>query len=441
MASEPEPPLIGKLVGARIREARKARNFTQSQLAGKDFSVSYISAIERGQIHPSLRALEIFAQRLGLSSKDLLVASSEGEAALVGTVAERDREEADWQLLVAHILLLQRAFTGSIQLLQELVSKTSTASQKGRAFYLLALARARLDQWQESDHALSEAARLVKGPTSQLALRIRHLQGIVHAHIHTHAQGMELHQQSLERLEAQQLPDVFLKGEVFAQMGYLLLHLDSIDKASEMLAKALQQTQALAPSELADIYYELSRLEANEYFQAALYAYKSLYLSSNIAGQSRHRELHHMLGRTLLQGDRDQALAYLVNTAGEVPRDPLVQASALVHLALWELAGNNVAEAKNHANQAQSLLASSGDNIIAADALLAQGKVEYAQKRYKAGDAHFEAGLAMLERLEAREDLAEQFASYAQALENRGDFRRAIEYWKKAYETRRKMLR
>ena len=73
MPYEPAHQQMGKSVGARLKEARLAKKYTQSQLAAGDFSVSYISAIERGQIHPSLRALEIFALRLGLTSKDLLV--------------------------------------------------------------------------------------------------------------------------------------------------------------------------------------------------------------------------------------------------------------------------------------------------------------------------------------------------------------------------------
>ncbi|MGZ6365810.1 MAG: helix-turn-helix domain-containing protein, partial [Ktedonobacteraceae bacterium] len=72
MASQSEYQKLGQSVGAKLRAARLARKLTQSQLAQPDFSVSYVSAIERGQIQPSLRALEIFAQRLGVSSTELL---------------------------------------------------------------------------------------------------------------------------------------------------------------------------------------------------------------------------------------------------------------------------------------------------------------------------------------------------------------------------------
>src|SRR5216110_1240866 len=84
----PEAPSnkIGKSVGEKLRAARVAQHYTQSQLAAPDFSVSYISAIERGQIHPSLRALEILARRLDLSSTDFLPEKSQDTSAGNGDV-------------------------------------------------------------------------------------------------------------------------------------------------------------------------------------------------------------------------------------------------------------------------------------------------------------------------------------------------------------------
>src|SRR5690242_10607450 len=59
-------------LGQRLRQARLARNLTQGELAASQYSVSYISAVERGQIRPSLGALEKLAQRLQVSVADLL---------------------------------------------------------------------------------------------------------------------------------------------------------------------------------------------------------------------------------------------------------------------------------------------------------------------------------------------------------------------------------
>src|SRR5579859_1879410 len=61
-------------IGQRVRRARLSRNLTQSELAKGDFSVSYISAVERGQIRPSLGALERLATRLQVPLSELLTA-------------------------------------------------------------------------------------------------------------------------------------------------------------------------------------------------------------------------------------------------------------------------------------------------------------------------------------------------------------------------------
>ena len=75
---------VGKAVAARvgsnIREVRTKLSLTQSQLASPEFSISYISAIERGKIRPSLKALSILAKRLDVPLTFLLEGSPGGAA-------------------------------------------------------------------------------------------------------------------------------------------------------------------------------------------------------------------------------------------------------------------------------------------------------------------------------------------------------------------------
>src|SRR5204863_4783586 len=105
MSTEDSHSQMGQSVGGRIRAARQAKKYTQSQLAVPDFSVSYISAIERGQIHPSLRALEILATRLGLSSTQLLPNRGQAEDRLSDSpdLTARDNDETDLTLLQAQL--------------------------------------------------------------------------------------------------------------------------------------------------------------------------------------------------------------------------------------------------------------------------------------------------------------------------------------------------
>jgi len=54
-------------IGEYIRQARRQRNLTQTELGGNRFSKSYVSAVERDKIEASRNALLFFAEQLGLS--------------------------------------------------------------------------------------------------------------------------------------------------------------------------------------------------------------------------------------------------------------------------------------------------------------------------------------------------------------------------------------
>lgn len=59
-------------LGQRVRAARVAKGWTQTQLAGEDMSVGYVSRIESGQRRPNGQTLEALASRLGVPTEHLL---------------------------------------------------------------------------------------------------------------------------------------------------------------------------------------------------------------------------------------------------------------------------------------------------------------------------------------------------------------------------------
>src|SRR6266581_3992272 len=157
MASEYSANKIGKTVGERLRAARIAKSYTQSQLAAPDFSVSYISAIERGQIHPSLRALEILATRLGLSSTQLLPNRGQAEDRLSDTsdLSARDDNEADLSLIQAHIDIQRDEPQDAIAALEKLSAKRLTRPQQLQRGYFLGWAHFKAAHYQECEYTLS----------------------------------------------------------------------------------------------------------------------------------------------------------------------------------------------------------------------------------------------------------------------------------------------
>ena len=128
---------VGKAVAARvgsnIREVRTKLSLTQAQLAAPEFSISYISAIERGKIRPSLKALSILAKRLDVPLTFLLEGSPAGaaEARAVGySPADSGPDQRiDVELLQADVLLQQHEYARANELLAPIQPERITTEQ------------------------------------------------------------------------------------------------------------------------------------------------------------------------------------------------------------------------------------------------------------------------------------------------------------------------
>src|SRR5690349_9066561 len=93
---------LAEHVGRRIRKARQERGLTQEALAGPEFTKGYVSALERGTVRPSLKALQVFARRLNVEIIDLLAAREETDA---GPELRAAEDELGYQLNYAAMLI------------------------------------------------------------------------------------------------------------------------------------------------------------------------------------------------------------------------------------------------------------------------------------------------------------------------------------------------
>ncbi len=275
-------------------------------------------------------------------------------------------------------------------------------------------------------------------------MRLLLLQSVTHASLQDHGQGLALYQNNQELLESSQNQDVYYRSEMYAQLGLHYLRIERVSEAQDMLLKALEAVNTQTNAQRIETYMQNGQqlAESGDYTEATLCLYKCLHLLGMLKNEQHRSELFHALGRAMLVSKQAETRAYLEQALEqpETLQDAQFQASARVHLAMWLLEHGEAAEARKQAQQARTLLSSDVDSIIAADAQLVSGKIEYAQKHYKAGDIYFEAGLAMLERLNHREDLADNAAQYAQLLEQHGDVHRAVAYWKKAFDSRKRLF-
>jgi tetratricopeptide (TPR) repeat protein len=436
---------FGQTVGAKLRAARLAKKYTQSQLAQPDFSVSYISAIERGQIQPSLRALEILARRLELNATDLLPLHG---ALIIDSPATGSapmpEEERELTLLEAQIVLHQNNPERAIELLRSLLAKKGENQQDVALCSLLGQAYLESGSLQESEQFLAEAARQARETADPLYPHILSLQGSVYAAMRNTEQAVQLQRESQAFLEQSGITEnIFFLAQMYASLGLSYSRQGQAEKALRMFEQALAKLRVRdSCQQLQSTYKDLARQygEKEAPRLATLYTYKWLAADFSFRLPYIRSEIHHFLGRALLKERPDEAYSYLLTLFQEAGErdDRLTQASAAVHFASWFAARGELNKAATHAREAWELADTFGETLIGADALLLQGEIAYTQKEYEIGDQYFESGLAMLTHLGEEEELTEHLAHYARLLEERGSVEKAILYWKRAYQNRQK---
>lgn len=435
--------LIGRQVGARLRDARLAKKYTQSQLAHPDFSVSYISAIERGQIQPSLRALEILANKLEIHSTDLLP-QSQPLAAELSSVEKKAQEEEQFEILLleAQIAMHQGQSAQTVALLGELVRQREAFSRESVYHTLLGQAYLAGGAVQESEQLLACTLAEAADP---LYPQILELQVTAYTAMRNTEQALQLRRASLAYLGSREGPPVnpLFGARLYSSLAQHHSFLGQFARAAEMLRQAQRALEARGTERR---HLALSQQLAKTYQEqgyerlAALYRQRCIQLDIQSHLRGLRGEIHHRLGYIFFKQGSDEAYTSLLASSQEAitRRDSLAQASAHVHLANWLLARGEQGRAEQYISEAQRLANLSGETLVAADVQFLCSELTYLQQDYAAADQYTETGLAMLERLGEGEELIERLTQYARRLEERGLAGKAIKYWKKAYEKREK---
>jgi tetratricopeptide (TPR) repeat protein len=448
MAPELPSNKIGKSVGERLRAARLSQHYTQSQLAAPDFSVSYISAIERGQIHPSLRALEILAGRLGVTSTQLLPNKAQGEQQIESALLAQEQTENDFDstLLNIHIEVVRGGITQAVEKLEWLATQNCTPHQRLYQQYLLGLAFYKKGRYQESEYILSEAVQEAKEQDqTYLHSRLLYQLAMTYTAMNNYTQALQMYRHSLEILAESGAQDTFFEVQVEVQIGQTYTQQGQLEQAIATFHQALVHNEAVRqPEDGMAEYTRLSQYYASigEYDIADLYAYKGLYFPLHERLRELRSDIYYHLGRAMIKIEPEQTHRYLKEELKKetIGIDQLVQATLLTRDAEWHLEQEELSEAKNEAQRAYMLLPRKEDTIpdslIAADTLIILARVEYLGQQYEDGERHFTSGLDMLEHMNSHEELADESFRYAELLESIGQEHKAFIHLRRAFQSR-----
>ena len=456
MAPEQSSNKIGKSVGEKIRAARVALKYTQSQLASPDFSVSYISAIERGQIHPSLRALEIIATRLGFPSTQFLPQRAlqvEGQPQIVPQ-PERDDDEGEYVLLKAYQLLAQGNATETLTVLGKVSAKRMKLDYQLQHRYLTASARFQLQQFQECEQLFLKLIDLAKETKfSNVYHHALDMLGATYAALENYEQALLSHHHCLDLLQEAKVRDALFLFRVYTELGDDYVGISSDDEAREMFAQALEVAREFETSaQLEHLYTTLSLhyAEQDDLFVSTLYTSLASFANEERSRKLQRSSLYYALGKSMVMQEskndehngfhsEDSAYHQLMEMQAQekqaIPQDSLTIAAIDLCLGQWLYMHQRLVEALQCVREATDYAQPSDDTLILADALILAGRIEYTQQQFEPGDEHFVEGLVILERLNLADDLSENAMYYAQQLEARGKEREALIYFRRAFQS------
>ncbi|BCL81603.1 helix-turn-helix domain-containing protein [Ktedonobacteria bacterium brp13] len=444
---------VGKAVAARvgtnIREVRTKLGMTQAQLAAPEFSISYISAIERGKIRPSLKALSILARRLDVPLTFLLEGSPSGaaEARAVGySPADSGPDQrVDVDLLQANVLIQQGNYKEAEGLLEPIQPDRVTTDQVYRLYLLKGQVHLGSGEYQEAvvdlRNAVSQGEAL---NDSEYIERARNLLGKSYYLLYNYTLAVEHHQHCFSAIENGQITDPIFSLEVFSNLANDYFRLGDLERAVTYYHRALGVLDSISrdSKSFAKKYMEISQhyKSVGKLVMAREYALQSLAIYEMRDEQRLVGMTHQRLGKALEKQNDLSAAEKEYREAIAIERSLNDEISASIcHTGLAELLlkQGRIDEAEHEAHEALTYAQAGGDAQTQGQALITLAQIRHQANDFASADQYFTQALELLDQSSAHEIAASAYFRFANLLEERGEVQRSLTAIKKAYEHQR----
>jgi len=440
---------VAARVGTNIREVRTKLGMTQAQLAAPEFSISYISAIERGKIRPSLKALSVLARRLDVPLTFLLEGSPAGaaEARAVGySPADSGPDQRiDVDLLQAAVLVQQGAYLEAEELLTPIQPERITTDQVYRLYLLRGQIHSSAGEYQEA--VVDLRAAIAQGEAlndSEYTERARNLLGTAYYQLYNYTLAMENLARCNAAIENGQITDPIFSLEIYSNLANDYFRLGDLEKAVSFYHQALETLETFNrdSKSFAQKYMEISQhyKSVGKMAMAREYALRSLAVYEMRDEQRLVGLTHQRLGRALEKQSNLDNAEQEYRKAITIERELNDEVSASIcHTALAELLlkRGQMDEAEYEAQEALKFARSSTDAQTQGQALIALAQIRHEQGDFAAADEFFTQALELLDASNAHEIAASSYFRFANLLEERGEVQRSLSAIKKAYEHQR----
>ena len=430
MAREDLVKVPAVILGGRLRGKRKSLRMSQHQLGGEEFSPSYVSAVERGKIRPSLKALYILADRLGEPVTYFL---QEEAAAQAGNVLEEQVTSATGEILMGRP-------GDAVARLQGISLAGHTLDMQARARLCLGQALIANNQPVEAVSELQEALRLAdRAGDALLAAQARLYQGIAYYQQQKVGLALDLHRRCLQDINDGAVQDMDFKLLVYRHLGEDLLLLGQQKDAmayyevAMQVAKSAGNLRSLAAALWAG---SASFQQSNDPLHGRAFALQSIGVFKTLRMLSTAASLHNTYAAVLsAMGQKDMAETIFreAETMAERIGDASVSSTAAIRLGELASERKDYATAETLITRGVADASALGDKLIAGQGLLALAQMYVAQEQRAAAEEQFRAAIAMLEELGAADALSSAYFRYGQALVAWGETTKGSEFLEKAY--------
>jgi HTH-type transcriptional regulator, quorum sensing regulator NprR len=434
-------------LGARLRRARLARNLTQSEVAQKQFSVSYISAVERGQIRPSLGALEKLAERLQVPLSELL---REDDSMPILPLPSTDRGEGSPERLEienrlrdALIFSRQNKPTEALETLARVRHRNLTPNEQVLLHWYLGRAHSQLGRLDEARRETLEGIALVErsGDIEQRGWLYLEL-GTIYSAMRKHQLALEQFQVGQDAVEKGQIKDPVFQLHVLFHIGDEYRHLGELGPATEALGQAATLAGDVTnPDQLGTSYALISAALASQgdSRRARAYAIRGAAAFEEASTQRLVNQIHTRIGTVYAQtGQAEDALVHLQTAyqMAEQRRDMRGAAESQRGLAIIYHQQGKLDDAARAADEAIRLATALDDPVLEGEALVAQAQVLSGRSDASGAERNFERGIELFKEADAIQPLADAYKQYSGYLEAHGQGNRALSLLKQAWELR-----
>jgi tetratricopeptide (TPR) repeat protein len=440
---------VATRVGGNIRKIRTGNGMTQVQLAAPEFSISYISAIERGKIRPSLRTLTILARRLDVPLT-ILLEGSPAQAVETRTIGYAlvdagPDQTIDVTLLQANILIRQGEMKQAGELLASIAPKRITTGQSYQLFLLRGQIHLADGDYQEAVDDLRKA--MTHGEELHdvdLIERVRDLLGKAYFNLSKYELAQENHSHCLNAITNHRITDPLFALEVLNDIASDYSRLNDIEQAISYYHRAIDALDTISRDSrsFAQQYMDISQQykAAGKFTMARDYAMRSLALYQMREEHKLIGITHQRLGKALeWQSLFDEAEAeYRRAIAIELElQDAVAISTCQTSLAELLFKRGRADEAEQEAKSALTYARESGDAQAQGQALFTLAQLRHQLNDFVAADDLFAQALAMLDSSHAHDIAASAYSHFANLLEERGEIQLSLKALKQAYEHQR----